>query len=245
MAREVRALLSRLVNSLQAPSSELKHLATISGQKGLFLKLNQWSTMLQIFMKAINCEENEELLSKVDVKMWLDDVKELADGVEEILDEISQKASRLKVMALSPTTTGKKSSLIIQFHRFEHKAVISFDDESLSSRIIDNIGRMEKLNTKRHILGLRVIDRAVYRWASDLDEVLVQLKEAIFGKKFLFVFDDVSTVNYHLWEALKSSFSAEAPGSKILVTTREVNIEFPVDLNIEPYTLEVLSDKAC
>ncbi|KAJ0046103.1 hypothetical protein Pint_03645 [Pistacia integerrima] len=203
MAREVGRLLGRLVNVTQAPSSELKHLAAVSGQKGLFLKLNQWSTMLWIFMEAIDYEENKELLSKVDVKMWLDDVKELADDVEEILDEISQKASRLKVMAPSPTTTGKKSSLKglipASFTGSNTRAVTSFDDESLSSRIIDNITRMEKLNTKRYLLGLRVIYRDLY----------------------------LSAVNYHLWEALKSSFTAEAPGSKISVTTREVNIEFP------------------
>ncbi|XP_031282830.1 putative disease resistance RPP13-like protein 1 [Pistacia vera] len=79
----------------------------------------------------------------------------------------------------------------------------------------------------------------------DLDEVLLQLKEVIFGRKFLFVLDDVSTENYGLWGTLKSSFMAGAPGSKIIVTTGEVDIEFPVNLSIQPYTLEVLSDEAC
>ncbi|XP_031282847.1 putative disease resistance RPP13-like protein 1 [Pistacia vera] len=45
----------------------------------------------------------------------------------------------------------------------------------------------------------------------DLDEVLAQLEEAIFGRKFLFVLGDVSTENYGLWETLKSSFMAGAP----------------------------------
>ncbi|XP_031282849.1 putative disease resistance RPP13-like protein 1 [Pistacia vera] len=342
MDPQLSALLTRLVNTLQEPSPELKQLAAVAGQNGLFLKINRWTTVLQIFMKAINREENKRLMSDVEVKMWLDDVKELADDVEEILDEISKQASRLKMMAQTQTSMGKKSSLngLIPacFTSSNTRAVAPFD-ESLISRIIDITSRLEKLDAKRdalrlYVLGTRelqsapgsitktiygrdkdkekilemvlrdeVSDHANFRvipiigtagvgkttlarlvyddkavedfkpraWVSlyessnvfriskailesvtckscnlkDLDEVLVQLKEATFGRKFLFVLDDVSTENYGLWETLKSSFMAGAPGSKIIVTTSRVNIEFPVNLNIQPYTLEVLSDKAC
>ncbi|KAJ0046101.1 hypothetical protein Pint_03647 [Pistacia integerrima] len=336
------AFLRRLLNRLEEPSSELKHLAAVSGQKDIFLKLNQWSTMLRIFMEAIDFEFNEGLLSDVEVKMWLDQVKELANDMEEILDEISKQASRLKMMAQSQTTMGKKSSLkgLVPacFTGSNTRAVTSFDDENLSSRIIDITSHLEKLNTKRYALGLRVTLRAVLfsagsraktiygrdedkekilemvltdeardhanfsvipiigtagvgkttlarlvyddkavedfkprAWVSlyensnvfrickailesitskscnlkDLDEVLAQLNGAIFGRKFLFVLDDVSMEYHGLWETLKSSFMAGAPGSKILMTTREVDIEFPVNLSIRPYQLEVLSDAAC
>ncbi|KAJ0044898.1 hypothetical protein Pint_03632 [Pistacia integerrima] len=302
------AFLRRLLNRLEEPSSELKHLAAVSGQKDIFLKLNQWSTMLRIFMEAIDFELNEGLLSNVEVKMWLDQVKELTDDMEEILDEISKQASRLNT-----------------------RAVTSFDDENLSSRIIDITSQLEKLNTKRYALGLRVTLRAVLfsvgsraktiygrdedkekilemvlrdeardhanfsvipiigtsrvgkttlarlvyddkvvedfkprAWVSlyensnvfrickailesitskscnlkDLDEVLAQLNGAIFGRKFLFVLDDVSMEYRGLWETLKSSFMAGAPGSKILMTTHEVDIEFLFNLSIRPYQLE-------
>ncbi|XP_031282844.1 putative disease resistance protein RGA1 [Pistacia vera] len=334
------AFLYRLLNRLEDSSPEFKHLAAVSRQKGLFSKLNLWSTTLQIFMDVINKEANKRPLSDVEVKMWL----ELADDVEEILDEISKQASRLKMIDQSQTTMGKKSSL---------KGLIPACFTSSNSCAVASIGdpistsRLEKLNTKRYAVRLRVIysalacsfypitvtmyevllaktiygrdedkekilemvlrdevsdhanfsvipiigiagvgkttlTRLVYddkvvedfkprAWVSlyedsnvfkiskailesitfkscnlkDLDEVLAQLEEAIFGRKFLFVLDDVSTENYGFWETLKSSLMAGAPGSKIIVTTHRVNFEFPVNLSIQPFILEVLSDEAC
>ncbi|KAH7511033.1 hypothetical protein ACOSP7_025814 [Xanthoceras sorbifolium] len=54
----------------------------------------------------------------------------------------------------------------------------------------------------------------------DLNTVQTQLKEAVAGKKFLLVLDDVWSKNHSLWENLRAPFMAGAMGSRIIVTTR-------------------------
>lgn len=70
------------------------------------------------------------------------------------------------------------------------------------------------------------------------------LKEAVVGRKFLLVLDDVWSRSYSLWESLKSPFMVGDPGSKIIVTTHDVNVALTMGL-IECYNLKLLSDDDC
>lgn len=78
----------------------------------------------------------------------------------------------------------------------------------------------------------------------DLNQIQVQLREAVAGKRFLIVLDDVWSKNYSLWNTLKSPFRAGASGSKILVTTRSTNVALTVGTT-EYYNLKLLSDDDC
>ncbi|XP_028074004.1 putative disease resistance RPP13-like protein 1 [Camellia sinensis] len=53
-----------------------------------------------------------------------------------------------------------------------------------------------------------------------LEQVKAKLNQALAGKKFLIVLDDVWSKKYSDWEDLKTPFSNGAQGSKIVVTTR-------------------------
>ncbi|KAJ0024986.1 hypothetical protein Pint_07319 [Pistacia integerrima] len=79
---------------------------------------------------------------------------------------------------------------------------------------------------------------------TNLNEVQVQLKRAVTGKKFLVVLDDIWSKSYNLWEILKSPFMVGAPGSKIIVTTRIVDVALTMGHN-EYYHLKLLSNDAC
>ncbi|XP_030509590.2 putative disease resistance RPP13-like protein 1 isoform X1 [Cannabis sativa] len=72
------------------------------------------------------------------------------------------------------------------------------------------------------------------------------LQNALTGKKFFIVLDDVWNENYLLWDSLKSSFEFGQQGSKIIVTTRNKDIALMMKTpNVEPYELGEICDENC
>ncbi|KAG6629622.1 hypothetical protein CIPAW_14G097300 [Carya illinoinensis] len=58
----------------------------------------------------------------------------------------------------------------------------------------------------------------------DLNRLQLQVKERLMGKKFLLVLDDVWNKNYTDWEILSKPFKSGVQGSRIIVTTRDVDV---------------------
>jgi hypothetical protein len=79
---------------------------------------------------------------------------------------------------------------------------------------------------------------------NDLNLLQVKLKEQLEGKKFLVVLDDLWNENYHDWTILCAPFQAGAPGSMIMITTRNQGVSSMTG-TISTYHLQVLSNNAC
>ncbi|XP_060670475.1 putative disease resistance RPP13-like protein 1 [Ziziphus jujuba] len=75
----------------------------------------------------------------------------------------------------------------------------------------------------------------------------LQLKLKVFleGKKFLLVLDDVWNVNYKCWYDLKSSFESATPGSKIIATTRIIEIASIMAGAPNQYQLKEIPNEDC
>ncbi|XP_058181276.1 putative disease resistance RPP13-like protein 1 [Rhododendron vialii] len=78
-----------------------------------------------------------------------------------------------------------------------------------------------------------------------LAQVQDVLKKELAGKKFLIVLDDVWNKNHGDWSSLKSPFNDGAPGSKVIVTTRNSDVAFTMAGPNKYHSLKELSEDEC
>ncbi|XVF82281.1 hypothetical protein PTKIN_Ptkin16aG0033400 [Pterospermum kingtungense] len=79
---------------------------------------------------------------------------------------------------------------------------------------------------------------------NNLNSLQEKLKKMLYEKKFLIVLDDVWNENYHNWTILQSPFLATTPGSKIIVTTRSLDVSSTMGAS-HAHSLQVLSEDDC
>ncbi|KAJ8648630.1 hypothetical protein MRB53_001653 [Persea americana] len=79
---------------------------------------------------------------------------------------------------------------------------------------------------------------------TNLDPVQVSIKEALKGKKFLLVLDDVWNENCNDWDELRAPLMVGARGSRILVTTRSKRVSSNMG-TLPTHSLQGLSDDDC
>ncbi|KAL0007593.1 hypothetical protein SO802_009095 [Lithocarpus litseifolius] len=79
---------------------------------------------------------------------------------------------------------------------------------------------------------------------NDLNLLQVKLKEKLYAKKFPVILDDVWNENYNDWTILRAPFEVGAPGSRIVITTRNEGVSSMMG-TIPTYALKELSDDAC
>ncbi|KAJ7001751.1 disease resistance RPP13-like protein 1 [Populus alba x Populus x berolinensis] len=309
-------------------------------REGIWKKADKWREMLLKVQEVLDDAEEKQLTEKA-VKIWLDDLRDLAYDVEDLLDEFAteslrralmaaeednrskirrimsttlsftkismrskmkEASSRLEGMAkqrtelgLEKMSGGRRTStdawqkppsasvpneLVIYGRDGDKKKIIdlllteeaSHDETNFQVVPIVGMGGIGKTTLAQHVFQDEVVKEwfSTKAWAcvsDDFDvmriskailesvtshpcdfkeysQVQVKLREALAGKKFLLVLDDVWNRNYGLWVALKTPFAAGKPGSKIILTTRDSDVALMVGPP-EYHRLTPLSDQDC
>ncbi|KAG8645790.1 putative disease resistance protein RGA3 [Manihot esculenta] len=74
-----------------------------------------------------------------------------------------------------------------------------------------------------------------------LEQLQIELRQCLEGKKYLLVLDDVWNINNRIWSQLRKYLMVGAIGSRILVTTRSTRVALAMGVDC-PYALEGLTE---
>ncbi|KAK9200556.1 hypothetical protein WN944_015754 [Citrus x changshan-huyou] len=119
---------------------------------GVDSELKKWERKLKLIQAVLNDAEEKQLTDEA-VKMWLDDLQDLAYDAEDILDEFATQALESKLMAQNHDSSGQVLSFI---PAGLNPNAIMFN-YSMGSKIKDITSRLEQLCQERIELGLQRI----------------------------------------------------------------------------------------
>ncbi|XP_030455433.1 putative disease resistance RPP13-like protein 1 [Syzygium oleosum] len=123
-------------------------------REGISKALDEWKVMLETINAVLDGAEDKQLRGDRLVKQWLDDVRDLAYDMEDLLDEFDIEATQAKLNAESSTSRGQL------------KRKFSFFNQSSShvseTKVQEINGRLEKILNRKAHLSLRenVVDRS-------------------------------------------------------------------------------------
>ncbi|KAM4081786.1 hypothetical protein ACJW30_11G118700 [Castanea mollissima] len=311
------AILSAFIQAvLERLSTELLNYAH---PKEVKKELEKWKNTLPEIKAALEDAE-EKQQTEMAVKRWLDDLRDFAYDLEDMLDEFATEGKLHKLKGKAKASTSKVQKFVSTYiTSLSPSALMS--NSRMGSKIKEISARFEDIMTKKSKLDLREnVDRKSYgtrgrlpptslvneahvygreddkegvlqflfsenysadevsvipilvyndakvnsyfdmkAWAcvsEEFDGVKViktilksfssdnlKLKEKLYAKKFLVILDDVWNENYNDWTILRAPFEVGAPGSRIVITTRNEGVSSMMG-TIPTYALKELSDDA-
>ncbi|KAH9726724.1 putative disease resistance RPP13-like protein 1 [Citrus sinensis] len=119
---------------------------------GVDSELKKWERKLKMIQAVLNDAEEKQLTDEA-VKMWLDDLQDLAYDAEDILDEFATQDLESKLMAQNQDSSGQVLSFIPASLN-PNAIMFSY---SMGSKIKDITSRLEQLCQERIELGLQRI----------------------------------------------------------------------------------------
>ncbi|KAL5737342.1 hypothetical protein ACOSP7_030103 [Xanthoceras sorbifolium] len=160
-------------------SAELLKLAT---QEGVRSKFNKWEKTLKM-INALLVDAEQKQHEDEAVKMWLDDLRDLAYDAEDILDEYATEALRRKLKIEEHQTSTSRARQIIPACCVGCAPAALWSDFSMRSKINEISSRLDDLCKQRTQLGLVQIagGRSTTSWQRPQTSSL-QTELAVYGR---------------------------------------------------------------
>ena len=152
MAFVGEAFLSAFIGTLfdKLASSELLKFAR---QEQVHAEIKKWERMLLKIYAVLEDAEEKQMTNRL-VKMWLDELKDLAYDVEDILDEFATEALQRNLMAIPQPSTSKVWSFIPSCCTSFSASAVKFNFR-MGSKIETITARLQDISTQKSDLVLR------------------------------------------------------------------------------------------
>ncbi|KAL4561541.1 hypothetical protein LXL04_033708 [Taraxacum kok-saghyz] len=227
----------------------------LSQSEGIDSKLNEWKKTL-LLIQSVLADADKKQITESAVRMWVNDLQDLAYDMEDVLDEIATKALRRKLNHEShaSTSTCKLFKFVPTCCKHSVDNWNGWDWQNYTCQILYNDNKVkDHFELKSWVcvsdeFSVFNICKAIFQKINgtnqdfaDLNLLQEALKEKLQKIRFLFVLDDVWNEDESKWELLKGPLLG-APGSKIIVTTQNTKVASVMDSD-EVYHLDVLSDE--
>ena len=143
-------------------------LLNFAGQEGVIAELENWKEKLMMINEVLD-EAEEKQTSKPSVKNWLDNLRDLAYDMEDVLDEFATELLRRRLMsegADQVATTSKVRSLIPTcFTGFNPVDEVKFNIE-MGTKIKEITRRLGDSSTRKAELGFDMVPGVETSWGS-------------------------------------------------------------------------------
>ncbi|KAL6126993.1 hypothetical protein ACLB2K_075038 [Fragaria x ananassa] len=135
--------------------------------------LDKWTTTL-IAIEAVLSDAEDKQLTQTGVKLWLDDLRDLAYDVEDILDTFATKTLKRRI------ERQQRSKMKIWISSSLSKPIFNFRVNSVIKKITD---RLEMISTREKQFGLKILGVSKKPWkmpptTSQLDAPVIGRDEA-------------------------------------------------------------------
>ena len=127
-------------------------------QEKVIAELEGWKKELRIINEVLD-EAEEKQITKLSVKEWVEDLRDLAYDMEDVLDEFSTEMLRRRLMSDKVASTGKARSIIPTcFTGFNPVGEVKFNFE-MGAKIKAISRRLDEISRRKAELGLKGLEK--------------------------------------------------------------------------------------